>query len=240
MLCDPELRSRLQLLKFIDNETSSNTEISQDDDDLHLTEDDKCIDMSGEDEEMQNLDILTDGMYCSKGRELELVYVRDLLVASGLTDANGAVMTRWHSPKQPLALSLFEKMEEGYGKDMGVDQRLSYNSRRLLFDRVNEALIDSVGLELNGPKWWKHPDTLSRAARSPSGKFLLQRIWALVGKICCSPSDDAQDTLAHRVAQDLSGKDRWFHDLDMEFELVVHEVERGIFSDLMLDTVILC
>jgi hypothetical protein len=101
-------------------------------------------------------------------------------------------------------------------------------------------LIDSVALELNGPKWWKHPDAASRAARTPSGKLPLQRICSVAGKICCSPSnDDAPHTLAHRVAQDLTGKDRWIHDLDAELELVVHEVERCIFNDLMLDTVIL-
>ena len=233
-VCTPDLRSRLQLLKFIDNETSSSLEVSQDDD-SHFTDDDKFVEISGQDEEIENLNLLIDCMHCPKGRELELVYVRDLLVASGFMGDNATMLTRWHSPKQPLAFNLFEKMEDNYTNDVSKDRILSYHTRHLLFDRVNEALVEVLGLEFNGPKWWKYPRT-SRVA-VPSGKILLQRVWAGVWKIYRSLSD-GQGTLGNLVAHDLSGKDRWC-DLDVEFELVMLEVERAIFNDLMLDAVML-
>ena len=58
-VCTPDLRSRLQLLKFIDNETSSSLEVSQDDD-SHFTDDDKFVEISGQDEEIENLNLLID------------------------------------------------------------------------------------------------------------------------------------------------------------------------------------
>ena len=232
------MRSRLQLSKFIDNETSSNPDTCQDDD-SRSTDEDKSIANSfnleiAEADHIENVDMLIDGIQCPQGKDQELLYVRDLLVASGF-GADKVIPLGWHAPNPPIAYSVFERMEDNYRNDSRFIKNgnlLPYHTQHILFNTVNEVLLKIFGPESDNHRWWK--PQFGPIFVMPSGKLLVERVWAGVCQVYSSLSN-AQDTLGNLVAKDLSGRERWL-DYDLEFEALMFEVERAVFDDLMLET----
>lgn len=251
-----ELRVRLQLLKFVDQDSVSIQEDYQEED-VDLTYDNQCatihlhssppgLEMAGLDcssVEMENPYSLTNGVVCPQGKELELMYVRDLLVASGFTIDSATVLTRWHAPSQPLGRYVFETVEDSYkdGKSRNAACKeegggLDSHARHLLFDSVNEVLLEVLGPQVNCRTWWKSSHK-STTLGMLCGKDLVGQIWAGVCKLFCSQSE-VQDTLGSLVARDLATKDRW-QDFTCNIEIVVLEVERAIFTDLLQEILIM-
>eukprot|EP00250_Pteridium_aquilinum_P020228 c24756_g2_i1 orf=1022-4507(+) len=245
-----ELRIRLQLLKFVDQEAVSIQEEYQEEDG-DFTDDNRSatnhshpsapnFKIAGPDcssNQMENLDSLIDGITCPQEMEPELMYVKNLLVTSGFTIDCTTILTRWHAPSQPLAWYVFERVENRYidsennnavYEDEGI--RMDSHTRHLLFDSVNEVLLTVLGPHVNSRTWWKSPQK-SITLEMPSGKDLVRQVWAGVCKLSHSLSK-AQDTLGSLVAEDLASKDRW-QDFTYEFEVIVLEVERAIFNDLI-------
>ncbi|KAI5055820.1 hypothetical protein GOP47_0029341 [Adiantum capillus-veneris] len=201
-----DLRGRLQLLKFVDQEAVSIQEEYQEED---------------------------YGILCPQGRMPELIYVKNLLVVSGFIIDSATVLTRWHSPSQPLAACIFERVENSYrssesGNIAMEEGGLGTHTRHLLFDSVNEVLLQVLGPHVNCRAWWKCPQIPSDM---PLGKDLVGQVWSGVCKRLCSHTE-GQDTLGNLVAEDLATKDRW-QDFSLELEIVMLGVEKAIWNDLL-------
>lgn len=230
------LRVRLQLLKFVDQEAVSNPEEYQEED-CELIQDANnhlhsiVNDVECSPQRIENSDLLVDGIVCHQGREPELIYLKHVLVASGFTVDSTTVLTRWHSPSQPLAACIFERVENSYGSS-SEEGRLDAQTRRLLFDGVNEILLQVLGPHVNCRTWWKYPQMSSSM---PLGRDLVGQVWFGVCKLLRSHSE-GQDTLGSLVAEDLANKDRW-QDFSLNIEMVILGVEKAIWNDLLEDSI---
>lgn len=230
-----ELRVRLQLLKFVDQEAVSIPEEYQEED-CELIEDANnhlhsiVNDVDCSPQRIEDSDLLVDGIVCPQGREPELIYLKRVLAASGFTVDSATVLTRWHSPSQPLAACIFERVENSYGSN-SEEGGLGAQTRHLLFDGVNEILLQVLGPHVNCRTWWKYPHMSSSM---PLGRDLVGQVWSGICKLLRSHAE-GQDTLGSLVAEDLANKDRW-QDFYPDTEIVILGVEKAIWNDLLEET----
>ncbi|XP_057847547.2 uncharacterized protein LOC131057394 [Cryptomeria japonica] len=188
-----------------------------------------------------------DGIWCSEEQLPDLLYVRDVLVASGFIGDCNTIFARWHSPSNPLDPHLFGKLEDLYkdttqsernfsdfefaevGASMGIKAHRSKSERRLLYDCTNEVLLEILGSFLNRHSWVR--PTKMNLKPMAAGKQLLKETWA---RIChhLYPQAEVRYTLENLVTNDLSRETVWM-ELKGDMEITGHELERAIFADLI-------
>ena len=167
------------------------------------------------------------------GREPEMLYVREILLASGFMRTDTSFLLPWYSPHQPLDPSLFETIESNYmgkgtelqGKDKTMDAMLGLSQRRLLFDIVNQSLVDII---------WPHLNCdihLSYSQQAMPSIDIFKHVWLFVNHLLCSHSE-GQDTLEILVTEDLAKKSQWF-DMSIQAQALALEVENGIIHNLI-------
>eukprot|EP01018_Ginkgo_biloba_P019778 Gb_21932 [translate_table: standard] len=199
---------------------------------------------------IQNVDfksLKVDGILCSEEKQVNLLYIKNVLVASGFTGDCDVLFARWHSPSCPLDPSLFEKIEDLYrdgmryetnssdnalakgGEGCGIEANRSKSERHLLYNCINEVLLEILGPYFNQHPWVR--PTKMNLQPMASGKQLVEKIWA---NICHQlyPQLETQHTLENLVAKDLSREVVWM-ELRDDIEMVGHEIERTIFNDLI-------
>lgn len=175
-----------------------------------------------------------DGICCPEEKQLDLIYVKNVLVASGFTGVND--FSGWYLPNNPLDPSLFEKIENycGYGGELGKSEAdESKWERQLLFDCVNEVLLEILGPFINHHPWVRN--TKLNLRKIPSGKQLLRETWAAISHYPCTQSENC-NTLENIVAKDLAKEGLWMQ-LQNYVEIVACELERAIYSDLIEETI---
>ena len=163
----------------------------------------------------------------SSGKEAELLYVRDVLLASGVIGER-TLLTSFHVPHQLVNSNLFEKMENNYlakeskllNPDRTIGAMLSPSQRRLLFDSVNEILY-VLGHRLTSSKL------------TTSDIDIFKHVSLHIDQLLCSHSD-SQYTLENLVMNDVGKKGQWF-DNGLEVEALGLEMERMIIDDLIED-----
>ncbi|KAL6507963.1 hypothetical protein OROGR_024158 [Orobanche gracilis] len=117
-----ELRLQLQLLKM---ESSTDADMSA----LFPIEEE-------EEDNTQPSPLVSEGNYVL---DWEIFYALDVLITSGLQDSDSNMFrTLWYSPDCPLDPNLFENIEKKYSHDETIGVR---SERRLIFDRINSALL---------------------------------------------------------------------------------------------------
>jgi len=193
-----------------------------------------------------------DGILCSEEQQPDLLYMRTVLVASGFTGDCNIFFARWHSPSYPLDPCLFEKSENLYkdalqpetscsdnrlakaGVASGMKAYRSKSERQLLYNCINEVLLDILGPFFNRRPWTRPSKMKFRPV--PAGKQLMQEIWA---KLChhLYPPSGTHCTLQNLGANDLSSEVVWM-DLQDDVETLGHEIGRILFNDLIED--VLC
>lgn len=139
-------------------------------------------------------------------------------------------------PNNPLDPSLFEKIENycGYGGELGKSEAdESKWERQLLFDCVNEVLLEILGPFINHHPWVRN--TKLNLRKIPSGKQLLRETWAAISHYPCTQSENC-NTLENIVAKDLAKEGLWMQ-LQNYVEIVACELERAIYSDLIEETI---
>ncbi|KAL6520998.1 hypothetical protein OROGR_017567 [Orobanche gracilis] len=114
-----ELRLQLQLLKM---ESSTDADMSA------------LLPIEEEEDNTQPSPLVSEGNYVL---DWEIFYALDVLITSGLQDSD-MFRTSWYSPDYPLDPNLFENIEKKYSHDETTGTRLE---RKLLFDRINSALL---------------------------------------------------------------------------------------------------
>ncbi|MCO5587397.1 hypothetical protein L7F22_041346 [Adiantum nelumboides] len=229
-----DLRGRLQHLKFVDQEAVSIQEEYQEEE-CEFTDDTQSTinHIHSVVSDFEDVDLVVDGILCPQGRMPELIYVKNLLVASGFTIDSATVLTCWHSPSQPLAACIFERVENSYisKKSITIAREkggLSIQTRRLLFDCVNEVLLEVLGPHVSCRTWWK---CRANSSNMPLGTDLVGQVWSGICKGLRTHSE-GQDTLGNLVAEDLATKDRW-QDFSLDLEIVMLGVEKAIWNDLL-------
>lgn len=91
------------------------------------------------------------GLYRT-GESWESSYIVNVLVSSGYDNSDPEMfIAKWHSPECPVNPLVFEELEKRY-----CDESSSRSARKLLFDRVNSALVE-IYQQLMDPHPWVHP-----------------------------------------------------------------------------------
>ncbi|KAH9307448.1 hypothetical protein KI387_035359, partial [Taxus chinensis] len=188
-----------------------------------------------------------DDSWCSEDQVPDLLYVRNVLIASGFIGDCSTVFARWHSPSYPLDPRLFGKLEDLYkdttqyetnftdtelaGVSASIEIKAHRNNseRHLLYDCINEVLLEILGPFLNHHPWVR--PTKMNLKLMASGKQLLKETWT---RIChhLYPQAEVRYTLENLVMNDLSREVVWM-ELQGEVEMTGLEIERAIFDDLI-------
>ncbi|KAL3699647.1 hypothetical protein R1sor_017669 [Riccia sorocarpa] len=192
---------------------------------------------------LESIDL--EGFPCPEDRRDDLVYIRDLLVASEFVQSPAKVFTRWHSPSQPLDPILFENLEDFYNgcqpnvgrkdgrlNDTAAEYVVKLN-HRLLFDAVNDVLLKKLGPYMTFHPWVQ-PSTPLLLRPMPSGRQLVMETWM---ELCSSFPSSACDVSNSLLQRDLSKGNDWICQRK-SLEQIGLELEREILSDLIDETVV--
>ncbi|XP_021751935.1 uncharacterized protein LOC110717520 isoform X2 [Chenopodium quinoa] len=164
------------------------------------------------------------------------VYIKNLLVASGLYDGSWVKsFSRWDPYVKPMGNWVFEKVEESYQKPTNEYEAASYNDssleHKLFFDLLNEALTIVLG----------PPRILSKFKRKitevvmlphPLGRKLLEQVWEMVCEFLYPSSYTSCYSFDDLVAHDLNVMP-WSSHLDEEMCDMGKELEYQIIGDLV-------
>ncbi|CAM6090930.1 unnamed protein product [Calypogeia fissa] len=204
----------------------------------------------------ENIDI--QGFHCPEGRLQELLYVRNILFASGFTNSGQMMIGKWHSPTCPLDPSLYERLEDSYGQaDLQVLEHSNGNgntknsnsctttegkcdssssSRRLLFDVVNEVLLSLLGPYLSFQPWIQ-PSTPQLLRPIPTDWELLSATWLEICSYFYPEGVEEFEALDCLMGRDVSSKRVSWVDSLTTYEQIGLELERTIFESLIDETV---
>lgn len=167
-----------------------------------------------------------------------LILVRKILSAAGLDEETqwDAFFFNWHSPDSPLDASLLNRImsmdeEEPLHEATRYLQRLN---TKLVFDCVNEALVESTGhgLDPTGP----------RQAVLSSGELLLDRVWALVREWLSAAGDEWD---GHYLAVEMAMREKvvvrrgqWTENFRLEMGELAKEIELELLQDILDETLV--
>ncbi|KAL2609769.1 hypothetical protein R1flu_028342 [Riccia fluitans] len=173
----------------------------------------------------------------TKGRrKWDLVYTRDVLVASGFgRDVPSGAMIKWHSMSEPIDPSLFEKMEDYYktGQKFLGSERLrklafyqpdhlrlaerikaSVNTKQGRYEPMHRCHLFDVVNELLAKKLGPYRNPRNPWLKSsimrprPTGKMLLEEIWRdITDQIGRNGSLAYDQKLLHLQLENLIGED---------------------------------
>lgn len=188
-----------------------------------------------------NVDI--QGLHCPQGRRDELLYVRNILIASGFTAGGSMVIGKWHTSTCPLDPCLYERLEDSYAhSNLPVEQGSNpctkgspdSSSRRLLFDVVNEVLVQLLGPYLCSQPWIRPSIPLLRPI--PSDWELVSATWLEICSYFYPEGVEEFEALDCLMGRDVSKRAPWVNSLTA-YEQVGLELERIIFESLIEETV---
>ncbi|PON82739.1 RB1-inducible coiled-coil protein [Trema orientale] len=169
------------------------------------------------------------------------VYIRDLLVASGLYDGlSEKFLWRWETSAKPISISVFEEVEESYEKSAKdhhsspKDERERKVDHKLLLDLLNEVLCNVLGPRsaISAVSKFKRNFVTSSSFPTLYGKKLLDCVWGIICDYIYPPTDRSCHSLDGMVAQDLR-LTPWTGLMDDEVNTLGREMESLIMGDLV-------
>ncbi|XP_077241901.1 uncharacterized protein LOC143882274 [Tasmannia lanceolata] len=159
---------------------------------------------------------------CMEDEESKFEYVRTVLKDSGFSCEE--FNRRWHSSDQPLDPSLFNEIE--------TTTTQFYDERKLLFDCINEALMDVHERYFSCSPWVSFVKPNPRPI--PVGENVLREIWE---GIDWHLRPQFPRTLDQIIAKDMGKSGAWL-DLRFEAECTGIEMEEAILEELMEETIL--
>ncbi|XP_022157262.1 uncharacterized protein LOC111024001 isoform X2 [Momordica charantia] len=179
--------------------------------------------------------------------------VEALLTMSGLSSEVqqcGLLFTRWHSPVNPLDPSLRDKYANLSSKEpmLEAKRRQLRSSRKLVFDRVNAALVDITSEEHD--QIWRAKTPTGAGARDSSSTECtsLTLLDCVMGKLkdwVCGESrcvlgdiGDSNSLVVERVVRKEVGGRNWDDHLRMEMNNLGKEVGRRLMEELLEEAVV--
>ncbi|XP_068635926.1 uncharacterized protein [Aristolochia californica] len=166
--------------------------------------------------------------------EAEFRYVRLILESTGIETRKpvSISVTKWKSPSQPLDPSLFHDLEyheNRYTPTKGPIRLKSY--RKLLFRLADEILSQLLKPHLR-IKPWLRSNVAAVAVAGLTGANLLEMLWARMNNFPGANCKTLQDIDA-LVGQDMPEMALCGGTSEVEWELVVFEIEREIVESLV-------
>lgn len=169
---------------------------------------------------------------------VEFQFVKEVLERSGFLE--NELLGEWYSSYQPIDPLLFEELETSLLqtknleeldsiKDEETAQKIINDHHLLLFDLVNDALLD---LHNKTFTYCPHPLTYCSKVRPiPVGRCLLEQVWDIV-TMYLSWKPVLQPSLDDVVNRDLEKGHSWMN-LQADAEFVGIELEEMIVDDLL-------
>ncbi|KVI11249.1 protein of unknown function DUF4378 [Cynara cardunculus var. scolymus] len=168
----------------------------------------------------------------------EFHYVKEVLERSGFLE--NQLLGEWYASYQPIDPSLFAEVETSFLqtknleeleslKDDEAAQKIINDHHLLLFDLINEALLEVYHKTFT---YCPHPLTYcSKIRPMPVGCRVLEEVWDFVN-MYLSLKPNLQPSLDDAVSRDLQKGDGWMN-LQPDAELVGIELEEMIADDLL-------
>jgi hypothetical protein len=176
------------------------------------------------DPSFNHIDSSTDAKAFDHMTSSEMLYVKDVLLASGLM-RDDDLLRHIHSLSQPLNPSLFKELDLSYLSKPREWGNLNPSSQRqLLFDALNEILSDLLGFPLHC-----YGKTFASQHMLPSQERLVKYVLS----IFTSPLETIENLVAKHVI-----RDKWLHP-NVGMEALGNHMERCILDDLIEETTIL-
>ncbi|KAK4361447.1 hypothetical protein RND71_020399 [Anisodus tanguticus] len=164
------------------------------------------------------------------------VFVRDLLVASGLYYGScDKYLSKWDPLGRPVSNQVFEEVEESYRQNINDEEgsstdQLQKLNHKLLCDFLNEMLPGVLEVPSTTSSFMKR--TIGPTGRAPRGKKLLDCVWKIVRVYVYPPSDMSSRSLESILARDLQCT-RWDGLVDEDVNALGKDVEYQIIGDLI-------
>ncbi|XP_038879431.1 protein LONGIFOLIA 2-like [Benincasa hispida] len=180
-------------------------------------------------------------------------YISEILLASGLLHrdlGHGLTTFQLHPSGNPIDPELFfvlEKTEVGGvpPKEGFSPARASYSNRekvdrKLIFDAVNEMLIEKLAIDGGAPEPWLKPTKIAKEAFS--GPKILKQLCNEIEqfqakKFRCNLDVEKDDSMSI-LQDDVMRQSRSWTDFRGDIYDVVLDVERSIFKDLVNEIII--
>ncbi|KAB2618248.1 hypothetical protein D8674_014117 [Pyrus ussuriensis x Pyrus communis] len=165
------------------------------------------------------------------------VYIRDLLVVSGLYDGSfDKSLSRWDTFAKPISNSVFEEVEESYKnlankQDPSATDHNEMVNHKVLRDLLNEALSTVLGPPISMPNFRRK--MINSSALPPlRGKKLLNCVWRIICECLYPPTNVSCYSLDDMAAREL-GSGPWSGLMDEDVNAVGREIESLIMGDLV-------
>ncbi|KAI3447654.1 hypothetical protein Pfo_004319 [Paulownia fortunei] len=164
--------------------------------------------------------VLSGGNYILGAEGWELSYALDVLIHSGLQDF-GFDMFRmmWHSPDCPLDPRLFDNLEKKYGDEITGLR----SERRLLFDRINSALLEIFQQHVDLCPW-----VMPKLAGMHS-TWQKERVRDALEKLINQESANGQ------VPERVLDREMQWRDSKGEIDAIGNEIEKLLIDDMITE-----
>ncbi|KAG6745031.1 hypothetical protein POTOM_051673 [Populus tomentosa] len=154
----------------------------------------------------------------------EFSYIADILVDSGINDVDPDTFLRTlHSPECPVKPLIFEEVEKKYCNHASWPR----SERRLLFDRLNLALLVIYKQYANSHPW-------VRSATMIGPKWIKNGLKDRLCKLVASHDRRANEDIA--AEKILERESRWL-DLREDIDIIGREIERLLTEELVRELV---
>ncbi|KAG8649233.1 hypothetical protein MANES_08G076600v8 [Manihot esculenta] len=176
---------------------------------------------SDEDVEEGSIGFSVENVIVEESRESS--YVVDILSESGINDADPETfMASWHSSECPVNLLVFEELEKKHCNLISWPR----SERKLLFDRVNSALV-VISQHFAHPLRWLRPGTttIPRWIKHGLGNSILKLL------------ANQEKTANNNVAEKALVSDSTWLDLRDDIHIVGREIERLMMEELVKEIV---
>ncbi|KAI3982513.1 hypothetical protein MKX01_031252, partial [Papaver californicum] len=169
----------------------------------------------------------------------EFRYVSRILKCTGIESDTVVSITRWFSPSHPLDPSMFNHLEDFYNSTSSTSYSSGHHqnrsNRRLLYNLVDEILVDILRPYLNMKPWMNTTmnNYLIKKKKLMRGDQLLKEICLQIQKSPCANCSILQDIDA-LIEKDLP-QNANLHSVPVleEGESIVCEIERDILDSLV-------
>lgn len=173
------------------------------------------------------------------------IFVRDLLVASGLYEGTSDIsLSRWDPLAKPIKKSVLEETKENLKKRRNQNQEdddteestISEENHNILFDLLNEVLTVVLGpLTKSGFKKKLMSSSVSETT-TIRGKYLLESTWRIMSEYLYSQPEKPFCSLDGIIGWDMD-RFPWSGLIGEEFNVLGREVEGMIMTDLVEELV---
>lgn len=178
-----------------------------------------------------------------------LLFIQKLLSSAGMNNGelSDACFARWHSPECPLNPKLLEKylsLKEGTFHWHDAKFRQQRSKQKLIFDSVNQALVDITRYKSNTSLWRQCSSFVQSDVNSNSVNVITaEEVWNRMKEWFSSDtkcySDECEDNNNNLVVDRVVRKEvvgrGWVENMRLEMEGIGKEIEVKVLEELVED-----